>query len=334
MINTNVRQYGLLLLIIVFLTAGYWLWQVWPTLMIASMHWQKEINGQLSELLYDAQSHILSAGLSLAGLSFIYGILHSLGPGHGKLIVSTYLATHPTKVKISLILTILSALLQAVVAVALVSALLALFNSSMQQVNSEANRLITLSFYTVVVLGLVIVWRSLSALYKVFSWQSPQAIKIEAIKPIPLLTAEHSHSDSCGCGHQHIAGAQAINSASSFKEYAVIIASIGMRPCTGAIMVLLFANMVDIYWLGVISAFLMAVGTALSTSVIALMTIAGRQLARRYINNKAAQLNGSANNRSPRHFSGPLIRLTGGLALIVLGALLLSTNPVGMAPFF
>lgn len=327
MINTSARQYGLLLLIILFFAAGYWLWQIWPTLIIASMHWQKEINGQLSELLYDAQSNILSAGLSLAGLSFIYGLLHALGPGHGKLIVSTYLATHPTKVKISLILTILSALLQAVVAVALVSALLALFNSSMQQVNSEANRLITLSFYTVVILGLVIVWRSLSALYKAFSWPQPQAIKIQAIKPIPLLKAEHSHSDSCGCGHKHIAGAQAINSASSFKEYAVIIASIGMRPCTGAIMVLLFANMVGIYWLGVVSAFLMAMGTALSTSVIALMTITGRQLAGRY-------MNGKRNSRYQEHLSGPLIRLTGGLALIVMGALLLSSSPVGMAPFF
>ena len=328
-----------------FLSTGYFIWQIWPSLIISGMHWQKEINGQLSDLLYDAQTNSLSAGLSLTGLSFIYGILHSLGPGHGKLIVSTYIATHPTKVKISLTLTILSALLQAIVAIALVSALLVIFNSSMHEVNSEANRFVTLSFYAVVILGLVIVWRNLHTLWKAFPFRQQQTIKINAIKPMRVdskastsLTEEHPDSDTCGRGHKHFADAEVINSASSFKEYLVIILSIGIRPCTGAIMVLLFANMVDMYWLGVVGAFVMAIGTALTTSIIAIMTITGRQLVRRYINGNKQQVtrhsNDNENTANKLRLASPLVRLTGGLVLILMGVILLSSQAVGMSPVF
>ena len=76
--------------------------------MIVSMHWQKEINEQIIELLYSTQTQLLASDFSLISAAFIYGVLHSLGPDHGKLIVTTYLSTHPTKAKISLILTVLS----------------------------------------------------------------------------------------------------------------------------------------------------------------------------------------------------------------------------------
>lgn len=303
-------KYGLIFFTGLLFTSGYFIWQIWPSLIISSMQWQKEVYGQLSDLLYDAHANKLSAGLSLIGLSFIYGILHSIGPGHGKLIVSTYIATHPTKVKISLILTILSALLQAIVAIALVSILLIVFNSSMHEINSEATRFVSLSFYIVVILGLVIIWRSIATLCKASPFRQSQK-------------------------HKHFADPKAINNASSFKEYAVIILSIGIRPCTGAIMVLLFANLVDIYWLGVISAFVMAIGTAITTSAIAIMTISGKKLVTRYINNNKSKNDRiHKNNTSKGRLAGPLIQLTGGLILILMGALLLSSQPVGMSPLF
>ena len=100
---------------IAFLLLGlglYQLWLLWPSLVISAISWQREVNAQLADLLYDAKTNPLVAGTSLAGFSFIYGMLHSLGPGHGKVIVTTYLATHPTKVKTSLILTVISSLCQ------------------------------------------------------------------------------------------------------------------------------------------------------------------------------------------------------------------------------
>ncbi|WP_043994901.1 nickel/cobalt transporter [Moritella sp. PE36] len=320
-------KYSLVIFLGLLAIAGYFIWQAWPTIIVNSMQWQKQINNELSELLYAAKHESLTAGISLIGLSFLYGMLHSIGPGHGKLIVTTYIATQDAKVKISLILTLLSSLMQALVAVALVSALLILFNSSMREINSQAELLIPLSFYTVIVLGLVIVSRNLVLMWRAVR-RHKEGLISAGLKPV-LGNHEH-HDDSCGCGHQHVVAPEQINDASSFKEYLAIILSIGIRPCTGAIMVLLFANMLDIYWLGIVSAVVMALGTALTTSTIAIMTITGKQAVRRYLAT-GKRNKGPKNGLNITKFIVPIM---GGLLLILLGMLLLESRPVGMSPLF
>lgn len=326
---------------LLFLSAGYAIWQAWPSLIMTSMHWQKDINEQIIELLYSAKTELVTSGISLVSLAFIYGVLHSLGPGHGKLIVTTYLATHPTKVKISLILTILSALLQALVAIVVVSVLLLLFNSTMREVNNEANQLISLSFYSVVILGSIVIWRNAKSLFK-GRYSRPTPINITAIKPVinnhnnqgsaiprnSLSTHKPQHN-MCGCGHVHFAGAEDVNKASSLKEYLAIIFSVGLRPCTGAIMVLLFSNMLGLYWLGIVSALFMSVGTALTTSTIAIMTTLGTKLIQGYLSSSNKQYKSARRTNMKT-----IIKLTGGVLLVLTGIVLLQSQPVGMSPVF
>jgi len=92
----------------------------------------------------------------------------------------------------------------------------------------------------------------------------------------------------------------------------------------------LFANMLDIYWLGIVSAVVMALGTALTTSTIAIMTITGKQVVRRYLA-AGKQDPESSKQVSITKFIVPII---GGLVLILLGVLLLESRPVGMSPMF
>ncbi|WP_394165853.1 nickel/cobalt transporter [Photobacterium piscicola] len=290
--------------LLLFIGSGYLLWQQWPTILMESIKWQRDINGQLSDLLYDAQQNI-TAAYSLAGLSFLYGIFHSLGPGHGKMIVTTYLATNPTKIKASLIMTVVSAFVQAIVAITLVSILLIFFKSSMRQVNDAADQFISYSFMAMLLLGTIVIYRSLKQ-----AWQ------------LRMQQQHHNHGSECGCGHKHFASADEINNATSLREYIVIIFSIGIRPCTGAILVLLFANMVGLYWLGVASAILMAVGTALTTSAIALMTLSGKKIVSRYL----------ATNEHQRTMTSIIIRLIGGVLLVLLAIVLLNGHSYGMSP--
>ncbi|MCD9495752.1 hypothetical protein GLP20_12735 [Photobacterium carnosum] len=291
--------------LMLFIASGYVLWQQWPTMLMESIKWQRDINGQLSDLLYDAQQNI-TAAYSLVGLSFLYGIFHSLGPGHGKMIVTTYLATNPAKIKASLIMTVVSAFVQAVVAITLVSILLVFFKSSMRQVNDAADQFISYSFMAMLLLGVIVIYRSLKQ-----AWQLRTA-----------LLHHHDHGNNCGCGHKHFANADEINQATSLREYIVIIFSIGIRPCTGAILVLLFANMVGLYWLGVISAILMAIGTALTTSAIALLTLSGKKIVSRYL----------ATNDRQRTITSIILKLFGGVLLVLLGLLLLNGHSYGMSP--
>lgn len=333
---------------LLFLGSGYAIWQAWPSLIMSSMHWQKSINEQIIELLYSAQTEFVASGASLVYLAFIYGVLHSLGPGHGKLIVTTYLATHPTKVKISLILTILSAFLQALIAIIVVSVLLLVFNSTMREVNNEANHLISLSFYSVVILGTIVIWRNAKSLFK-GRYSRPAPITITGIKPVINsnnynnnhnnksnvihsngINTNRTQHNMCDCGHVHFTGAEDINKASSLKEYLAIIFSVGLRPCTGAIMVLLFSNMLGLYWLGVVSALFMSMGTALTTSSIAIMTTIGSKLVQGYFNNK----NKNNVESKRRKNINTLIKLTGGILLVLTGAILLQSQPIGMSPIF
>ena len=354
---------GTLLLVIV---GAYRLWSIWPSLVISSIQWQREVNAELADLLYEAKSNPWGAGSYLIGFSFVYGMLHSLGPGHGKVIVSTYLATHPTKAKASLVLTVVSAFLQALVAILLVSVLLWGFSASMRVVNDKANMFVSLSFALVAVVGTLICWKALKSIYTTMrkpklkvkaittlaadapsamaarppgTVQSPIALRSSVsvgsamLNPTNALqTAEHSHADhshaDCGCGHQHVADADAINKASTLREYAGIIVTIGVRPCTGAIMVLLFANMVGLYWMGVMSAFAMAIGTALTTSLIAMMTLTGKHLVKRYL---AA---GNKNNNASLKVAGHYLQLFGGILLVLIGLLLMNGQESGMSPVF
>ncbi|MCK8086353.1 nickel/cobalt transporter [Vibrio sp. 1CM8B] len=339
---------------------AYQLWSMWPSLVISSIQWQREVNSELADLLYEAKSNPWGAGSYLIGFSFIYGMLHSLGPGHGKVIVSTYLATHPTKAKASLVLTVVSAFLQALVAILLVSVLLWGFSASMRVVNDKANMFVSLSFALVAVVGALICWKALKNIYTTMrkpklkvkaittlatdtaapiSARSPMALRSSISTPSPIIGAtsamqaaghthaDHSHAD-CGCGHQHVADADAINKASTLREYAGIIVTIGVRPCTGAIMVLLFANMVGLYWMGVLSAFAMAVGTALTTSLIAMMTLTGKHLVKRYL--AAGNKNSNASLKAAGHY----LQLFGGILLVLIGLLLMNGQDSGMSPVF
>jgi nickel/cobalt exporter len=340
-----VTKLSFIMIIVGIAMLGLGIWTVWPTLMATGMHWQKQINSELSELLYAAKHEGLIAGMSLMVISFLYGILHSVGPGHGKLIVTTYIATQDAKVKLSLIITLVSSFMQALVAVGLVSVLLMLFDASMRDINHKAELLIPLSFYTAILLGVVIIWRNLLLMYRVIK-ANKKALNsdnnvIKRLTPLSDLQknapqavftasslANHVHDDKCGCGHQHVVSSAQINDASSMKEYLAIILSIGIRPCTGAIMVLLFANMLDIYWLGIVSAIVMALGTALTTSTIAIMTITGKKVVRRYLS-AGKKRNALSNQVSISKFIVPIV---GGLVLILLGVLLLQSRPVGMSP--
>ena len=345
---------GALLLVAV---GAYQVWSMWPSLVISSIQWQREVNSELADLLYEAKSNPWGAGSYLIGFSFIYGMLHSLGPGHGKVIVSTYLATHPTKVKASLVLTVVSAFLQALIAILLVSVLLWGFSASMRVVNNKANMFVSLSFALVAVVGVLICWKALKNIYTtmrkpklkvkaITTLATDTAAPISARSPMALgssgsmimgatnalQAADHTHADHshayCGCGHQHVADPESINKASTFREYAGIIVTIGIRPCTGAIMVLLFANMVGLYWMGVLSAFAMAVGTALTTSLIAMMTLTGKHLVKRYL---AA---GNKNNNASLKVAGHYLQLFGGILLVLIGLLLMNGQESGMSPVF
>ena len=79
-----------------------------PWLFVQVADWQKAFNQLISENLHQIQAHSSTAGLWLIFAASSYGVLHALGPGHGKFIIAGYLSTHESQLKTSVRLSLLS----------------------------------------------------------------------------------------------------------------------------------------------------------------------------------------------------------------------------------
>ena len=213
-----------------------WLWQAWPQVMMKSILWQREVNQQMSGLLKAVAENPTKAGGALLAFSFIYGVLHALGPGHGKIVITTWLATHPSKLKSSIGLTLASSLLQGGVAIALVVVVLSLLQLPARQLHMSSFWLEKGSYALVGVLGLILCWRALK--------------KLRALLRKPKFksfTPHHVHHENCGCGHQHLPTQEQLQNGDDWRARLMIVLSMGMRPCSGAIMVLLFSKVIGVF---------------------------------------------------------------------------------------
>jgi len=307
----------LALFLVAAVSGAVWLWQAWPQVMLQSILWQRDVNQQMSGLLKAVADNPTAAGGSLLIFSFLYGVLHALGPGHGKIVITTWLATHPSKLKSSIGITLASSLLQGGVAIALVVGVLTLLQLPARDLHMSSFWLEKGSYALVGVLGLMLCWRALKKL------------RILLRKPtFKAFTPHHVHDAHCGCGHQHLPGPTQIQRANDWRARTMIVLSMGMRPCSGAIMVLLFSKVIGVFSWGVASALAMAAGTGLTISSLALLVHGFRQLAVRLSGNKAPVL--------WRQVGWTTLALAGGVVLLVAAVMMwISAVPVGrgMRPF-
>lgn len=249
--------------------------------------------------------------------SFLYGVLHALGPGHGKIVITTWLATHPSKLKSSIGLTLASSLLQGGVAIALVVVVLTLLQLPARQLHMSSFWLEKGSYALVGLLGVMLCWRALKKLSVLL--RKP---KFKAFTP------HHVHDERCGCGHQHLPTQEQLQSGDDWRARLMIILSMGMRPCSGAIMVLLFSKVIGVFSWGVVSALAMAAGTSLTITSLALLVHSFRQLAVRLSGHKAPVL--------WRQVGWTTLALAGGVILLVAAMTMwMSAVPIGrgLRPF-
>jgi nickel/cobalt exporter len=308
----------LALFLLLSLAACYALWLYWPQILINSAAWQKTINQQLSSLLRAVAENPAQAGWSLLSFSFFYGVLHALGPGHGKVVITTWLATHPSRLKSSLKLTFAASLLQGLVAIALVVVVLGILQLPSRQLHMSSFWLEKGSYLLVGVLGIMLGWRALTKLRQLL--RNP--------KRFTAFTPHHSHDANCGCGHQHLPSEEQLAAGEDWRARAAIVASMGMRPCSGAIMVLLFSKVIGVFNWGMLSALAMAAGTTITISGLAVLVHSFRTFAVRLSGNKAPVL--------WRQVGWATLALAGSVILIIAAAVMwLSAQPVmrGIRPF-
>jgi nickel/cobalt exporter len=95
----------------------------------------------------------------------------------------------------------------------------------------------------------------------------------------PHGAAGHVHDEHCG--HSHGPTPDQLAGPGGWKRGLMAIFAVGLRPCSGAILVLVFALAQGIFWAGIAATFVMGIGTAITVAVIATLTVSATALAAR-----------------------------------------------------
>jgi ABC-type nickel/cobalt efflux system permease component RcnA len=253
---------------------------------------QRVMAGSVKSLKTD---NPLAGAFTLAGLSFLYGILHAVGPGHGKTIISSYVVANEETARRGVMISFIAAGMQAFTAVALVALLLFGLNASGLQINAWSNKLESASYAMIALVGVYLLATQSRRLWR--SWRGvPAAHAAEAHGHAEHHHHDHAHHDhdhAHGQDHHHdyhhhhapgeacdhIVDARQLAGPFSWRKVMAVVFSVGIRPCTGAILVLVFAVTQGLFWAGVAATFAMALGTAITVAVLATLALGSRELA-------------------------------------------------------
>jgi nickel/cobalt exporter len=287
----------------------------------------------------------------LFALSFLYGVFHAAGPGHGKAVISSYVVANEETWWRGVVLSFASALLQALVAVAIVGIAAVLLNATAATMRSTVYWIEVVSYALIIAIGLRLLWvkgRAMIAAWRDARVPAGAAVATEAHPHHDNAHAHHDHGhahhdhghahdhahahhdhahhdhaparadhdhaghdhahhdhghahhghghahhghdhhdDASAWGHAHAPEPQELAGPGGWSRGLSAIVAVGLRPCSGAILVLVFALAQGLFWAGVVATFLMGLGTAITVAVIATIAVGAKAWAKRFASGRA-----------------------------------------------
>ena len=206
---------------------------------------QRELNNSLSTLSRKInEEEDFGILFLLLGIALLYGFIHALGPGHGKIIIVSYALSNPLKAKQGILLGIFIAVIHTLSAIFLVSILYFILKSTYSGYSQEPKKIIFLVSYGLIAcMGAFLIVKTIIVdILKLNkkSWNSKTKIDERQNKIQNLILP------------------------------AFII---GLVPCEGAILILIFSISINAYLLGIMLTAAMSLGMALTISIIGIITI-------------------------------------------------------------
>ena len=197
-----------------------------------------------------------SALYSLLLVGFAYGVFHAAGPGHGKGVISAYLVADEKALRKGFALSLAAALVQALVAIAIVAIVSLALRATAATMNKLAMNVELASFLAVALLGAVIAWR-----------KAGKFLGVVALARNPYAAVQDD------CDHVHMPPPEELGRLKRLRDMAGVALAAGIRPCAGALIVLVFALSQGVFAAGIAATFAMALGTALTTGAIAALAV-------------------------------------------------------------
>ncbi len=278
----------------------------------------------------------------LVGLSFLYGIFHAAGPGHGKAVISSYMLANEVALRRGVMLSFVSAFLQALSAVVIIGITFLVLRGTSVSMTDATWFLETVSYALIAAFGAWLLWQKAGA-----------ALMARIVgRPARSLSAAHAHSHAHhdhghahhghahhdhahqghvhhGHGHAHAEGEVCETCGHSHAPDPVLlsgdrfdwrtawtaVAAVGIRPCSGALIVLTFAFLNGLWFGGVVSVLAMALGTAITVSALATVAVTAK--------NWAVAIAGSGRTGNVIHRT---IEIGGAALVLLLGLTLLAAS--------
>lgn len=257
-----------------------------------------------------AVRHDSSALWTLLALSFFYGIVHAAGPGHGKAVVLSYILANRQTLRNGILLAFVASLAQAGGAILLIVVASMLLHLTSVAITQATYQFEILSNLLIVLLGLWLVWSKVirpagslkidftpvSALtrpQRFLNQEVPAGAAVFQATDVTMAmkTAAradsfrqasahlHDHHHGCDCGHLHMPNASVAAGSLDWRKAWTVVASTALRPCTGALIVLVFSISQGLFLAGAAATLIMGLGTAITVTLLATLAVSARQTA-------------------------------------------------------
>lgn len=205
----------------------------------------------------------------LLAVCFAYGVLHAAGPGHGKLVIGGYGMGRRVALRRLAGLALASSLAQAAVAVALVYAVVAALGLGRAEAEGLAEGVMAPAGLALIAgVGLWLVWRGLRGIRAAH----PHHAHAHAHH-----TQDHAHGSCAACGHSHGPTLDQVQHLTGWRDTAAMIGGIAVRPCSGALFLLILTWQLGIGMAGILGTFAMGLGTAVVTAAVAGLAVWTRE---------------------------------------------------------
>ena len=244
-----------------------WLSGGYAALQATVLAGQREVQSALAAAVRKIRGGETGALWGLLAVCFSYGVLHSAGPGHGKVLIGGYGIGRRVPVLALSSIALAASLAQAAVAVAVVYAGVAVLGWTRAQMEGVAADIMApVGSAAIAAVGLWLVWRGGRGI-----------LRAQAAQGRHDHHDHHDHDADCGCGHAHGPSLDAVNSLTGWRDTAALIMGIALRPCSGALFLLILTWQMGIGFAGIAGAFAMGFGTAVVTVAVALLAVWARE---------------------------------------------------------
>jgi nickel/cobalt exporter len=294
-----------------------------------------------------AMRHDGYAVWTLLALSFLYGVVHAAGPGHGKAVVSSYLLATRQTLRNGITLAFVASLAQAGGAIALILVASMVLHMTSVSMTSASFYFEIISDALIVTLGCWLVWAKIirpvwtprlnfgpvnfltrpgrylagarpvgASRFQAFDADEPSIISNPRLRAqMNSLATPFHHIDigACECGHTHMPDAAAVEGSLDWRKAWTVVASTALRPCTGALIVLVFSISQGLLLAGIAATLVMGLGTAVTVASLAVLAVSARKT--------AFMLTGVDGPFGRRLMRG--VEACGAIAVLLFGGLLL-----------